>query len=431
MKAKITILLFTIINALSPVVAGGIETEELKIFREGDKVMLSFSVYIPEKTVKTDRRLLVTPQLYNDNGAASTNLFTITGKQMEKREKQKKLLNKDNSATYANTSNGSVMLYNAVVPYEAWMNNALSLRLLVTEEGCCEEEDWGVVATVGSVNLPLPYAPVLPDVMLPEPSQTAQMANKYPFLHLVDKVGDGDRSTSVRFRVSSSELDLSFSSNAENVEKILEGIRLINSDERAHLEKITIAGYASPEGTRKHNLELSENRAKALSRYLQQEASLPLAAFEIQPGGENWAGLLELVVQSNMEYKGEIIDIVTNQPAEKRNDLLKKLGGGRPYQSIYDVIYPQLRDACYINVWYSEKKDEAADIINNAISQIATLRYDDALESLFAVEHDPRSWNVIGTCYILQGNYPEARIWLQKAVEVGNKEAVKNLGLIN
>ena len=429
MKETIIILLFVIAN-LFHAVAGSIETKELKIFRERDKVVLSFSAYIPENTVKTDRRIIVTPQLYNDNDTISTDLFVITGKQMEKREKQKKRLNKDTAAPlYAGTTNGSTMLYATSVPYETWMSNTLFLRLLIKEEGCCDEKDLGAITTTESFDLPLPNDPVLSNV-LPLLGEVSRNIDKYPFLRLIDKDGEGDRSTSVRFRVSNSVLDLAFSSNAANVEKIKEGIRLVNSDERTRLEKITIAGFASPEGTRKHNFELSENRAKALSLYLQQEMNLPATMFVIQPGGEDWTGLLELVKKSDMRYKDDIINIITRQPAEKRNNLLRQLDGGRPYQSIYDVLYPQLRDACYINVWYSEKADEAAEIINNAISLIATLHYDEALTKLFTVEQDPRSWNAIGTCYILQGDYSKARIWLQKAVETGNKEAEKNLELI-
>ena len=178
-------------------------------------------------------------------------------------------------------------------------------------------------------------------------------------------------------------------------------------------------------------MRLAENRAKALSRYLQQEMNIPEKIFDIQSGGEDWDGLLELVKQSDMQYKDEVIKIITDTAPEKRNEQLKQLRGGRPYQSMYDVIYPQLRDACYINVWYSEIKDGAAEAINDAIALIAALRYDEALESLRAVEDDPRSWNAIGTCYLLQGDYSQARVWLKKAVEAGDKEAEKNLDLIN
>ena len=430
MRYKIIIILLFFIT-ISSAGATGIEPRDVKIFREGDKVILSFSAYIPEKTVRSDYRLLITPQLYNNNGIASTDIFTVTGSKMSKREKQKTRLTKSITVnSNVNAVNGSTMLYTRSVAYQSWMENSLSLRLLMEEEGCCSTEDLGTTTSAGPFNLPLPHSPAIPEVIVLQPSEVTKKTIEYPFLRLINQDGSGDRTTSVRYKSGSSNLDLSFSSNAINTDKIINGINLINKDSRTRLEKITIVGFASPEGNNQQNMKLAENRANALSQYLQQKMNIPEATFEIQSGGEDWTGLLELVKQSDMNYKEEVIDIITNTPPAQRNERLKQLEGGRPYRSIYDVLYPQLRDACYINVWYSETKDESAETINNAIALIATLRYDEALKGLFTVESDPRSWNVIGTCYLLQGDYPKARIWLEKAVETGNKEAEKNLKLI-
>ena len=430
MKYKITIILLFFIKILSAN-ATNIEPREIKVFREGNEVIFSFSVYIPEKTVRPAYRLLITPELYNNNGSANAEIFAITGSKMSNREKQKRRLNKNNTAinNYSSGSNGSTMLYTGSVIYQPWMENTLSLRLFTKEEGCCSEKDLGAILDIGPFDMPFPNPPSIPEIVA-QPSEVTKRTIEYPFLRLTDQESNNDRTTSVRFRAGSSKLDLSFSSNADNANKIIEGINLVNNDSRTNLEKITISGFASPEGSNQQNMKLAENRAKALSQYLQQEMNIPETSFEIQSGGTDWAGLLELVKKSDMDYKEEIANIITNVSPEQRNERLKLLGGGRPYQSIYDVFYPQLRDACYINVWYSETKDKSAETINNAIALIATLRYEEALNSLFTVENDSRSWNVIGTCYLLQGDYNKAKTWLEKAAEAGDKEAEKNLNLI-
>ena len=430
MRSKLIIFLLSIINIFSAV-AGDIETKDLKLFREGDKVVLAFSAYIPEKTVRSNYRFIVEPQLYNNNGAVSTELFTITGNQMVKREKQKRRLDKNRAASnYANTSNGSTMFYTASVPYESWMEGTLYMRLLIKEEGCCSIEDKDAITATGAINLLLPCAPFTSEVAT-LPSEVTEKKTEYPFLRLINGNDQGERGASVRFKAASSSFDLAFSSNTENRDRIKDGVRLVSSNPRTNLEKITVIGFASPEGNSQLNMKLSEERAKALSRHLQREMNLPETMFEIKSGGVDWDGLLELVNQSDMNYKDEIINIITNTPPEGRNERLKQLGGGRPYQSIYDVLFPQLRDACYISVWYSEAMDEAAEIINNAIGLINNMRYDEALKSLSTVENDSRSWNVIGTCYLLQSDFSNARVWLEKAVEAGDKEAENNLNLIN
>jgi hypothetical protein len=72
-------------------------------------------------------------------------------------------------------------------------------------------------------------------------------------------------------------------------------------------------------------------------------------------GGEDWVGLRKLVVESDMVGKDQVLNIIDNVPADQRKDRIKALNGGRTYRSILDVLYPQLRSACYIDVWYDKK----------------------------------------------------------------------------
>ena len=413
------------------VMGAEIETREMKLFREGGKVVVSFSAFVPENTVRADRRLVIIPQLYNDKGSVSTEAFVVSGRRFDRRNKQKRLLKSNFAYTeYTGTGNGSTMSYVAAVEYESWMGHTLNLRFDIVEEGCCSTSLVGLFTHAKPMELSLPYAPSLP-LVKPHLSEPAKMATMYPFLTLAGTEEQSDRTVSVRFRLASAILDPSFSSNAGNLDKIMQGIRLVQSDPRTRLEKISIVGFASPDGDSHHNMKFAENRALALSTYLQGKMTLPSSLFEARSGGEDWTTLLELVRESDMRYKDEVIDIITRYPAEERTLMLKELDGGRPYRGMQDILYPQLRDACYINVWYSETGDEAAEVINNAIGIIAMLRYDEALSALDAVKYDTRSWNVIGTCHLLKGDYDQARVWLEKAAEAGDKEALKNLELIN
>jgi hypothetical protein len=72
-------------------------------------------------------------------------------------------------------------------------------------------------------------------------------------------------------------------------------------------------------------------------------------------GGEDWYGLRKLVVESDMVGKDQVLNIIDNVPESQRKAKLQALNGGRTYRSIFDVLYPQLRSACYIDVWYDKK----------------------------------------------------------------------------
>lgn len=153
--------------------------------------------------------------------------------------------------------------------------------------------------------------------------------------------------------------------------------------------------------------------------------------FELNAGGVDWDRLAELVNGSDMTYKEEVLAILRSHPEEERNDRLKALAGGRPYRSVLDVLYPQLRDACYIRVQYANRPDSVADTVNRAIEAIRGRKYEEAFRLLKTVEADERSWNVRGVCHLLYGDDKEAGLWLHRAVKAGNREAEENLKKMN
>jgi hypothetical protein len=53
--------------------------------------------------------------------------------------------------------------------------------------------------------------------------------------------------------------------------------------------------------------------------------------------------------------KDQVLNIIDNVPEGQRKARLQALNGGRTYRSIFDVLYPQLRSACYVDVWYDTK----------------------------------------------------------------------------
>jgi tetratricopeptide (TPR) repeat protein len=227
--------------------------------------------------------------------------------------------------------------------------------------------------------------------------------------------------------LAQTELDPTFSFNEKSLKDIIDAISLVTKDDLAKLETIDIAGYASPEGDTKQNLELAAGRAKALKDYIIGKFGFAEDMFNVTAGGTDWAGLKELVIKSDMPYKDEIIGIIDNTPEENRQAKIAALAGGRPYKSMRDVLYPQLRDACYIRVWFSEKEDVAAKEINEAIADINAGKHEEALKKLMAHKDDSRAWNAIGCVKALMEDLKQAREWFRKAAEAGDQDAAANL----
>ena len=113
-----------------------------------------------------------------------------------------------------------------------------------------------------------------------------------------------------------------------------------------NVKRLDIIGYASPEGTLAANKRLSEGRAMALRNYLAARYDFPRNQYYIIFGGENWDGLVEALDTFEMDYKEEVLDIITNVPIEKgRETKLMQLRGGVPYRLMLKELFPSLRVA--------------------------------------------------------------------------------------
>ena len=87
--------------------------------------------------------------------------------------------------------------------------------------------------------------------------------------------------------------------------------------------------------------------------------------FEIHNGEENWEGLKRVLAQSTLEGKEEIIRIIdsTALSGEARKRAIKKIDGGRVWLKMLKEIYPHLRCARYLAVYYDSTDDSLVDII--------------------------------------------------------------------
>jgi hypothetical protein len=192
------------------------------------------------------------------------------------------------------------------------------------------------------------------DTVFHEASPTLQ--DRYHFLHLKGTHAKGAK-LPIRYPLDDATLYTDYSRNAASLDSILKAFDAIFSDPSVKISSVNITGYASPEGRWERNQWLGQHRAEALRDYiLAHESRLTPADITITNGAEDWEGLRQLVVESDMVGKAQVLNIIDNYPPEERKTRLRALNGGRTYRSILDVLYPQLRAACYLEVWYEPAK---------------------------------------------------------------------------
>ena len=133
-----------------------------------------------------------------------------------------------------------------------------------------------------------------------------------------------------------------------------------------------------------------------------------------------------------MEKKEEVIAII-NTPdisGEAKKHRIKSLDGGRTWQKMLKEIYPHLRSARYLSVYYDSTGDNAVEVINKANQLIHEERYAEAYEWAMVVKTDMRAYNTIGVALMGMGRFNEAIQWFEQAVQSNHPSAQQNIDAI-
>lgn len=245
----------------------------------------------------------------------------------------------------------------------------------------------------------------------------------------------------VHFALGKSILDNGFRENRVTLDRIVDITRQIMSDSASSVKKIQIIGLASIEGNPASNERLSQNRALALQKYIQQEVTVPDSLFEAVGGGEAWADFRDYLndlasgpvldgsaVESSLRQALTIID---NEPdAVAREQKLRRMNGGKTWKYIKEHILKDQRNSGYIRIYFDYVPDKAAATINEASELLTTDCGDchrEALRLLQTVRNDERAQNALGVALWLNGQKDEALSCLRRAAANGNADAQRNL----
>ncbi len=171
----------------------------------------------------------------------------------------------------------------------------------------------------------------------------------------------------IYFDLNSYVIDSCFQNNRENLTKLSDLITQLQSDDLITISSIIINSYASPDGGRYYNQQITEKRTNSIYDYLTKTTSVPDSLIEKRHSGIDWDGLYNLVERSDMEYREDILDIIKNTPEEtwrrvdptdkwmtlvdSRNKQLMELRYGIPYRYISKRFFPQLRMGSVVTIY--------------------------------------------------------------------------------
>lgn len=390
---------------------------------DSKNVVVRFDVDTDVKTLPKNRKEILVPYIYNEKDTLYLETMEIYGKGRYKRERQVNHIdgNKDWELGDNQTLKGEVYHYTSQVPLKRWMTTAnLAIKRQLVGCACEKEFEDESLGTAALFEIPELPARRIPECVL------VDAAREWDF---------GQDELEVIFKVSKIEIDSTVFNNEVTFGKILAAVDKVFSNPQYKLDGIEVAGYASPEGGRSFNNWLGENRAKALIDYIiaqRPQYNLTEDDFKIRNGEENWVGLRRVLKESDMDEKDEVIEIIDSDLSDEEKKLrIKAIDNGKVWKKMLNDIYPHLRCARYLAVYYDSTNDEAVEIINNANQLIREGKYKEASISLTAVEDDMRAYNTIGAALMMQGEFEKAMPWFQKALEEICPQAQQNIDKIN
>jgi hypothetical protein len=392
------------------------------VSRQDDSVVVTFQLDA-KKAFPIRQKEAFIPYLHQGEDTLWFDAMEIYGRERYKREKQEKHLDGDRNWELGENQYlaGEVVNYCEKVPVKRWMKGA-TLSFIKYTSGCnCKSEP---ISGVLKDSLTLFTEPVLPQRRIPQ-YVMEEPSRQWNF---------GQDELEIIFKVSKAEIDSSVFDNEKTFGKILNAVDKIFANPHFKIEKIEIAGYASPEGRRNFNKWLGENRAKALIDYIithRPQYKLGKRHFRIRNGEENWPGLRRHLLESSIAQKDQVVEIIdSNMTDEMKKTAIKAIDKGAVWKKMLDEVYPHLRCARYLAVFFESTDDHAMDYIHEGMRLIQVGEYEQAYQQLLHAQDDMRAYNSLGVSLMMQGRFEDAMPWFEKAVDMNSAAAKKNMAAI-
>ncbi len=234
-----------------------------------------------------------------------------------------------------------------------------------------------------------------------------------------DPEGSKLRSDSIRadleFVFDVARLDPAYRDNARELRRLHRAVEEVRRSRHIVINSIRVTGFASPEGTEKYNLTLSERRAASVRDYLENITDLPTTLFSIDGEGERPDGLRAMI---EVDYVVEPFAL----------DEIVRFVHSRPHVLSVEEMF---RLACTYDPESKEYKEAfeiaAATFPNNDVANInaaaVSLLHGDVDAAGLYLERvrnqTPAWWDNVGIVFYLRGDLERAAVAFGNAGTTG------------
>lgn len=370
----LTILfLLSVTASMGQVAENRIKISDFQVEDLGETVKIDFAAKVAPKAIKRNHALVFIPVIENDGYRQSLSPVVIQGKgskiARQRREWVAKQVVGYDNAVYA--KNGETITLTSTVPFQKWMLGS-DLIFESVEGGCCSYDKLNDVLYAENILERQEPEPVVV-VVEKEPewipvSIADSLSTAFTFVVPLSefdenepfKIYDEERESSlvVYFRVAKHNIDAAYMGNAHTLSNLTAAINMIMDAKDSKVDRIVVAGFASPEGSFELNDRLAFERAVSVKKYLMETTGARDNQIMVYNGSVDWRGLRAMIVRSNLPEKRQILSIIDNTPIWDSKKQVGRLGelmrfnDGKTYRYLLNEYFPYLRNGAFIKVYY-------------------------------------------------------------------------------
>lgn len=304
--------------------------------QRGDMLDVNIKFDVQSLKVKSCETVLLTPMLVTENDTIGLPDVALCGRRSYLQYRRHNLFgySMPDSLAYVGET-GDTYIYKQTLPVRASLDEA-QLTVGVRRYGCGHRpvDDGSLLATGNRWVNP-----------------TIDLANMEHYVRPaaeIEKVRTLSGRANVEFPVNRTILLEDFRNNFPELASIRAGIDSVKNDKDVTINNISIHGFASPEGPYDNNVRLAKGRTEAVKDYVKNLYALSDRLLTTTHTPEDWEGLEEWVVGSNISSRDGILAIIRDESlAPDARDQKLKQNYPKEYETLLNMVYPSLRHTDY------------------------------------------------------------------------------------
>lgn len=314
-----------------------VRVENQSITRNKDNRLTVAMNIILQKNMKvtSNKGAILTPIITKNNREMKLPPVLVYGRRRDIYDKRNNRIPKNAFVVVRRKGNTEQTIkYLTQVPFQGWMQGS---KLVMNCDlcGCRDAIKANTLDPIANINISR-EKPLI---------NVAYLAPKAEAVKIRSVVGKAF----LDYPVNKTTIYPNFRRNASELSKVRATIDTVRNDKNVNITKITIHGYASPEGSYSNNARLARERTASMAKYVRNYYSFPNNVLTTKSTAEDWDGFRRMVDESDLSGKSDILNQIDKDDSnlDHKEWTIHQSVGPKTYRYILDNIYMALRHTDY------------------------------------------------------------------------------------